>query len=324
VPQAAVKYRRERKIAPSPSRTDRQQLSWEDAVEDFLDDKKGENVTSSTLANYRWILLGPRSQQLRHDQGIERPADLTDDALKGFQRELLEAGARPATVHAFHRGFKTFLGFCLAKGYGVDGAVLQVKGPRLSQVEPEVFTADEEKRLRAAARDPRDRLLIDFMLRTGLRLSEVCNVRLEDLQTGPYGALLKVRQGKGRKDRTVALDTSSDKLSETIDRYIRRDRPKSTDAHLFLTRRRKGGRDGEFTALTPRAVQVLLRRLGEEAGGVNANPHKFRHTFATESLAAGIDVMALKQALGHTTLAMVSRYVHYQDKEMLAAWARRP
>jgi len=53
------------------------------------------------------------------------------------------------------------------------------------------------------------------------------------------------------------------------------------------------------------------------------NPHKFRHTFATRALSAGVDVMALQKALGHTTLAMVSRYVHYQKDDLLEAWRQR-
>jgi hypothetical protein len=55
----------------------------------------------------------------------------------------------------------------------------------------------------------------------------------------------------------------------------------------------------------------MVRRLGK-ASGMHAHPHKFRHTFATRSLAAGVDVMALQRVLGHTTLTMVARYVHYQ------------
>jgi integrase/recombinase XerC len=57
--------------------------------------------------------------------------------------------------------------------------------------------------------------------------------------------------------------------------------------------------------------------------GIHVNPHKFRHTFATRALSAGVNVMALQKALGHTTLAMVSRYVHYQADDVLDAWKQR-
>jgi integrase/recombinase XerD len=79
---------------------------------------------------------------------------------------------------------------------------------------------------------------------------------------------------------------------------------------------------GQPTPLTPDAIQTLFKRLTRETG-IHVNPHKFRHTFATRALSAGVDVMALPKALGHTTLAMVSRYVHYQKDDLLDAWRQR-
>jgi integrase/recombinase XerC len=129
-----------------------------------------------------------------------------------------------------------------------------------------------------------------------------------------------VRQGKGRKDRIVPLDSPKAKLSPRLRQYIRSVRPSdATSLHLFLRTRRKGG---EYTPLTRRGLQVLMQRLGERTG-IHVHPHKFRHTFATRSLAAGVDVMALQRVLGHTTLAMVSRYVHYQKDDLLEAWKKR-
>jgi integrase len=64
---------------------------------------------------------------------------------------------------------------------------------------------------------------------------------------------------------------------------------------------------------------MLFKRISRESG-VHVNPHQLRHTFAIRALSAGVDVMALQKALGHTTLAMVSRHVHYQRDDLLAAW----
>jgi integrase/recombinase XerD len=69
-------------------------------------------------------------------------------------------------------------------------------------------------------------------------------------------------------------------------------------------------------------VQLVMRRISMETG-IRVHPHKFRHTFATRALSAGVDVMALQRVLGHTTLAMVSRYVHYQKADLIEAWKRR-
>jgi site-specific recombinase XerD len=74
--------------------------------------------------------------------------------------------------------------------------------------------------------------------------------------------------------------------------------------------------------LAPRSVHIVFRCLSQETG-IHVHPHKFRHTFATRALAAGVDVMALQRVLGHTTLSMVSRYVHYQSDDLVRAWMNR-
>jgi integrase/recombinase XerD len=269
------------------------------------------------------VLLGKRTTQFRDDCRVETPAHLTAEKIKSFELELIDAGLKPTSVTAFHRVLLTFVRFCRQEGLGADDAVLDVKGPRQALVEPEAFSQDEEGRLIAAARNERDKVLVEFMLRTGLRLSEVVRVTVDDIVESPDGAYVRVRQGKGKKDRIVPLDTGGTKLSRKLRRYIAHSRQDdSANRALFLTRRRTRGIGGDYAPLTPHGVQVLLRRIGDDAG-VHANPHKFRHTFATRALSAGVDVMALQRALGHTTLAMVSRYVHYQKDDLLEAWRRR-
>ena len=67
---------------------------------------------------------------------------------------------------------------------------------------------------------------------------------------------------------------------------------------------------------------MLLRRIGQETG-IHVHAHKFRHTFATRALAAGVDSLVLQRALGHSTLATVNRYVHFQARDLLDAWRAR-
>jgi site-specific recombinase XerD len=316
MPQAPV-----RRARPAPRRRAAGPVGWEDAVEQFLAAKESENLSPSTLANYRQHLISPRSDTFRRDHGIEGPGDLTAEHLRLYQRELLAAGVSPALTHAYHRVWKNFYRYCIERGFASDADVLTVRAPKLPQVEPEAFTLTEEARLLAAARPGRDRLLVEFMLRTGLRLSEVVNVRISDVVDGPDGAYVRVRQGKGAKDRVVPLDTANHKLSAKIRAYIRSGRAEAGTDHLFLSTRRADG-GGDYEPLTARGLQIFLYRLGRQTG-IHIHPHKFRHTFATRALSAGVDVMALQRVLGHTTLAMVSRYVHYQKDDLLLAWKRR-
>jgi integrase/recombinase XerC len=295
--------------------------SWESALQRFLSDCRRRNLSTATLENYSWWLGGPRLTAYRQQHGIVGPSDLTAEQLRGFETELLDAGLRPSSIDSFHRHAKNFIGYCLREGDGGDEAVLRVEGPKLEKHEPETFTAVEEKALRAALKDrPRDLILVDLMLATGLRLREVAGLTIEDVMDSPQGAYLRVRQGKGKKDRAVPLDTPKDRLSSRLRRYVEKDRPKAgAERALFLSERSSGG---EPTPLTADGIQTLFKRLSRETG-THVNPHKFRHTFATRALSAGVDVMALQKALGHTTLAMVSRYVHYQRDDLLDAWRQR-
>jgi len=207
--------------------------------------------------------------------------------------------------------------------YGVEiFEVRDVESAGLPNENYVVFTkADEEKLLAAAAKkNPRDRMIVEFLMRTGLRLAEACNVELDDIKEGSY---LLVRQGKGRKDRIVPLNTAGYDLNKKLQHFIRVERVTSTDPHLFLTTRKTGtnGSAG-YTKMTSRAIQVMIRRLGDEVG-VQANPHKFRHSFGTRAIGAGVDVFTLQRVMGHTTLDMVRKYVHQSDADLIAKWAKR-
>ena len=318
MPQPAVRHKASK--SSGPVRTGK--AGWDEAVRAFLGDGRRRNLSRATLENYEWHISGVRVKAFLADHRVGSPADFTAAHLGQFESELIDAGSSPGTVATFHRILKNFLGFCLRNGLGGDTQALAVKGPRLADREPEVFTPAEERRILSHLRDrPRDLMLVELMLRTGVRVEEAAGLTLDDLVDGPSGQLLRVRQGKGRKDRVVPLDTPKDALSRRLRTYVTRVRPAETEQRaLFLSSRREGSQ--EWSPLTSRAIQTLFRRISDETG-IHANPHKCRHTFATRALAAGVDVMALQKALGHTTLAMVSRYVHYQSDDLLRAWGKR-
>jgi integrase/recombinase XerC len=296
--------------------------TWDDAVGAFLRDARARNCSPATLTGYSGYLTGPRARQFVGDYQIKSVSDITPDKLRSFQIELLDAGLSAGTAATFHRILRNFLGFCRREGYGVPAESLDIPAPLQSVSAPETFSDLEERELLAACRCERDRILIQFMMRTGLRRSEVVKVRVDDIVEGLDGAYLRVRQGKGRKDRVVPLDTAHERFSRKLLRYIRTSRPQNGgDPHLWLASRRNP-RTGSYTPLDVRGLTSMLQRLSQ-ATGVHVHPHKFRHTFASRALAAGVDSLVLQRALGHTTLAMVNRYVHFQSGDLLRAWQAR-
>ncbi|MGH7746400.1 MAG: tyrosine-type recombinase/integrase, partial [Candidatus Dormibacteria bacterium] len=154
---------------------------------------------------------------------------------------------------------------------------------------------------------------VEFLLKTGLRLSEVLTAEVDDIvDLGDRGAYIRVRQGKGRKDRHVPLEAQ---LHRRLRLWIERHRPDGS-AVLFPTVR------GTGRPMSPEALKSMLDRLGKDVG-VHCHAHKFRHTFASRAIADGVDLITLQRVLGHTTLTMVSRYVHYSPTDLLDAWQLR-
>jgi site-specific recombinase XerD len=295
---------------------------WSSAVEGFLRHARSRNCSPATIDNYRTYLLSPRAEQFLTDYEIRSVADITPAQLRDFQAELLDAGLSAGTTATFHRIIRNFLGFCRREGWGVGAEALEVAPPRQDTIAPETYTKAEEQRILEATRTGRDRFLVEFMLRTGLRLSEVAAVTLDDVVTSTEGSYLRVSQGKGRRDRIVPLDTGKYRFSRKLHSYLRSERPTDAkDRHLFLKTRRDPV-TGDFGALETQGIKMLLRRIGQDTG-IHVHAHKFRHTFATRALAAGVDSLVLQRALGHSTLAMVNRYVHFQARDLLDAWRAR-
>ncbi|MCH8878206.1 MAG: tyrosine-type recombinase/integrase [Chloroflexi bacterium] len=182
--------------------------------------------------------------------------------------------------------------------------------PQREEKEPRYLTKSEYERLLSVIHKPRDRAIIQLILHTGMRLSEVQRATLSDLISFPkrvskdsYGEL-RIRS-KGRKVRTVyLLDKACDALKQWLDV-----RPDVESDALFLSRRRR--------PLSARAIQYVVEKYLKAANIKGAGVHSLRHTFATHHLAAGTSLKTLQKTLGHKDLSTTSTYLHIiKDKEL--------
>jgi integrase/recombinase XerD len=177
---------------------------------------------------------------------------------------------------------------------------------RPDQVEP--FTSEQIEALLGAARKSlnakRDEAVVLFLLDTGARASELCDMVLEDVDVAAKSA--RIRDGKGGKDRTVYLGRTSVKALWS---YLKEDSRRPGDP-IF------SNRDGGPMNRT--SLLKLIMRLGKEAGISNArcSPHTFRHTCALSFLRSGGSQFALMSLLGHTDLKMTARYVHLAQADV--------
>jgi integrase/recombinase XerC len=314
------------------------QTPWEEAIDAFFAECARKNLSASTIENYRWYLDKKRMKDFLADHDITSPVQFDAGMLRRFEGELfaVEAtvpgakGLSAGTVDTFHRVLKNFLNFCSGNGYAdVDiKGIQKIKAPKKEDREAEFFTEKEIIVLRRFLKDrPRDLFMVNFMLATGLRLAEVCALTLDNVIDTPNGYLVKVVQGKGRKDRGVPLespyvprDNPKFTYSDMFDHYVRKVRPQSASRALFLTSRLDGG---DYLPLSATAIQTLFKRMSEPpaAGGtgLHVNPHKFRHTFATLT-APHVSPLVLQKFLGHASVSMSAHYYHHRTDDLFAAY----
>ena len=218
----------------------------------------------------------------------------------------------PYSVQGYVRSIKAFWSWLTLEGYASQNVMYRLRLPKVPKKVVATFTPEQiDNLLRMAdvktARGFRDRLIILILLDTGIRLSELVGLRLEDVDFEQSCFLVN---GKGGKERIVPFGAE---VRRTLWRYLSHfreslDGPKAHE--VFVSEQGYG--------LRPRAVQSMLRRLGQKAGisGVRCSPHTFRHTFAKQYLMYGGDVFSLQRILGHSSLEVVKMYVNLASSDI--------
>jgi len=315
MPQRPVKAAKHPVQLDQVSRDPGLHTTWDDAVEAFLREKRRMGLSPATLEQYRYVLAGVRIRQYLADAGITTAAEFKAESLRDFESQLQEAKLSPGSVQGYHVTIKNFARFCLGRGMAEDRDVLEVKAPKRSRTAPGVISPEDEAKLLKAAKTPRDRFIVKFLLGTGLRRSELLKLTLDDILASPDGFYVHVHEGKGGKDRMVPLDSKKmgTNLTTAYREYLRHGRPQNTtQTALLLTSRMEGP---DYKPLATNGLRSMLRRLEQETK-VECNPHRFRHTYGTRMIQAGVPAFAVQRLLGHTTLDMVSIYVHYDTTSL--------
>lgn len=161
---------------------------------------------------------------------------------------------------------------------------------------PSVFSRNELKRLFAAPQRLKQRVILSLIYSAGLRVSEVCALKITDIDSGRMQ--IKVRNSKGNKDRYVIL---SDKILIGLRKYVASNKPK-----VYLFNGKEKGKP-----LGHSAVQQSFR-LAMKVAKINKDAcvHTLRHTYATHLLEDGVDIVTIKELLGHSNIETTMMYLH--------------
>jgi len=246
---------------------------------------------------WRWLL---------GDGGVSGWEALGRRDVEAYADARLKAGAAASTLNRELRDLWAFLRFVEDHGQRVAPGVFRV--PRVKEGKPlprflsdEAYQQLEERILDDTARgtqdDRLDRAWFYLLAHGGLRLSELCDLRMGDVDLA--GQRLAVREGKGKRDRIIPL---SEMAATTLHEYLAGREMAQTD-HLFTFCQRP---------IKQELVYARLKRYGA-AAGISVSPHRLRHTLATRLVNAGMDIVSIQRLMGHEKLDTTMIYARVHD-----------
>jgi site-specific recombinase XerD len=280
----------------------------------FLDDLGRRDLAAKTIAAYRIDVLAfarwfPDSAGEPFSARAVTPTDLRD--YKSYLRIVERRQA--ATLNRRFAALRAFFRWARGAGLITELPTESVRGvPAAPRTPKALAKRDVDRLIREAERhgQPRNLAILQLLRHTGLRVGELCNLRLDDLTISERRGTLLVRSGKGDKDRTVPLNND---VRRAVTAYLPV-RPLVTDDHLFV------GQRGD--PLQPQGVQLVVRKYAQRAGLPDVTPHILRHSFAKQILDAGEDLATVQRLLGHERLETTAIYTQPTARDLEQAVRR--
>ena len=280
-----------------------------EVVEDFIEYLRRErNFSEHTLRGYR------RDLEDFFDVVKKAPEEVAELDVSRFVFRLSRRGLSPRTISRKLSALRSFFKFLKRAGIVRSNPALAVRNPKVGRHLPSYLSYEEMEALFRACESQRERAILELLYATGMRISELCSLDLQDLDIA--GMRVRVR-GKGKRERILFFGEGA---KQALVEYIRGERAKilsrlknRTDA-LFLTPR---GR------ITPVTVRRMLKKLALKAGlSKDVYPHLVRHTFATHLLEDGLDLRSVQELLGHKNIETTEVYTHVSIRRLVEIYDR--
>ena len=284
--------------------SDEQRSDLNRRIKYYLGAKRIDGLSDKTLGNYRCNL------EMFAARVNKSAAKVTTDDIRGYISYLDETRHLKDTSLQTHiNTLRAFFGWLHTEERIKKNPMSKIKSLKLDKKGArQALTVEELERLRDACKTYREKALIEFLVSTGCRLSEIAQLRAADLNLADRSVQVT---GKGDKDRVVYFSVRARLM---VQEYIVQ---------------RKGG-DGLFVSnkspyepLKPRAIQRIVRSLSERAGlEGRVHPHLLRHTFATHALNGGMDVTVIQRLLGHEDIATTQIYAELNEEGVSSIYAQ--
>ena len=258
-----------------------------------------ENTVEAYTHDIDYLLNYLRNENLKTE-------DVKLDNLENFAAVLYEFGIASSSQARILCGVRSFFKYLVISGILKDDPSELLEAPTVGEHLPEVLSTEEIDRMEAAIdlskwEGQRNKAIIELLFSCGLRVSELVNLKFNDIfERDKFLRII----GKGDKERLVPISDSA--LHEIklwlYDRNLMKIKPGEQE-YVFLNRR--------GTHLTRTMILIMIKRTAEEAGITKTvSPHTLRHSFATELLKGGADLRAIQEMLGHENIKTTQIYTH--------------
>lgn len=287
-----------------------------DAFGVFIELEKGHSP--HTVEGYQRDLC-QCAQHIAAKKGIKSWVQVSGEDISSWLQSLDQAEYSAASLARKLSAVKHCSRFLLAEKLIANDFTELLSAPKLVRHLPDTLSPEEidallEAPSRHSAQGLRDRAFLELMYSSGLRVSELCSLTLQDLDLEE--GFLRVIAGKRAKDRLVPVGR---RAIEAVQRYLHNGRSQmvrtKTGSELFISNR--------GTALSRKTVWHWIHRYAEQAGINKAvKPHLLRHSFATHLLSNGADLRAIQEMLGHADIGTTEIYTRVERKHLIKAHQR--
>lgn len=223
---------------------------------------------------------------------------------------LYSKNLKRTTVSRKISTLRTFYEYWMTQDESVVNPFFQLVHPKKEQYLPQFFYEEEMEALfktvdTDSKKGMRDKVILELLYATGIRVSELVHIKTQDLDMKLPG--VKVL-GKGNKERFIPF---GEFCKQSIERYLKEFKPLKHVDHDYLIVNMQG------QPITERGVRYVLNDVVKRTSGVtNIHPHKLRHTFATHLLNQGADLRTVQSLLGHVNLSTTGKYTHVSNQQL--------
>lgn len=240
---------------------------------------------------------------------------ITQKDFRNFLKFLNDAHISKISVRRKVSSIQRFYNFMIEIDSIQSSPIENLVLPKVSKRLPEVIYSKEIEKLLNFSRgtsfiDVRNQIILELLYGLGIRVSELCKIKLHDIY---YNEKIILVVGKGNKERYIPYGNHVQRALETY--RLQRQKITTTSNELIL--------NTKMNAITPRGITYVLNEEAKRCNlGIHIHPHKFRHTYATDLLNEGASLRAVQELLGHADLSSTQIYTHISTSKLQSAYLK--